>query len=218
MENQAQPTTTEQAPATSTNTPTAGGNQSGIPQEELDRQFAERAKRAAEAERKKIMEALGVKDDAELKAIVEAKRKDDEARKSEIEKLADQAKKAEEKAGRLETESAQKLAAMSARLLDNEIKMTASKPVLDKDGKVLRPAFRAEALDDIPVLLNRSKIEDKDGKFEGVEAALAELAKTKPYLLAESTQNGIAPKGTPQPQARRAQPQAQQPARPSWTL
>jgi hypothetical protein len=179
------------------NKPNAGGS-GGHTQEDLDREFANRAKRAAEAERKKMLESLGVKDEDELKTLVDTQRKADEARKTELEKLADRAAKAEEKATKLESENTQKLAEMAKRLLDSEIKMEAARAVLDKEGKVLRPAFRAEALDDILLLVDRSKITDKDGKYEGVAKALEDLAKAKAYLLSDG-QPGQQVKGTSRP-------------------
>ena len=177
--------------------PDAGGNGGKqYTQEELDRMFAERATRAQEAEKKRILETLGVKDEDELKVIIEARKKADEEAKTELEKLADQARTASEKAEKLEAESAVKLAEMQKRLMDSEIKIAASRAIADKDGKVTRAAFRAEALDDILLLADRSLITETDGKYEGVEKALETLAKTKPYLLAEATPQTTS-KGTP---------------------
>ncbi len=48
-------------------------------QETLDNQFAERAERAAKAEREKILKELGVTDQEEAKKLLETARKADEA-------------------------------------------------------------------------------------------------------------------------------------------
>lgn len=184
-----------------------GSGNPGPSQEELNRQFAERAKRAEEAERKRLLESLGVQSEDDLKAIVQAKKQAEEAAKSELQKLADKTTAAEAKAAKLEAEAAEKIAAMQKRLLDSEIKQLAGRAV-EKDGKTLRAAFRVEALDDILLLIDRAEIKDEDGKYTGIDKALEALAKTKPYLLAETQSAQNQPKGTPPPAARK--PMAQQ--------
>jgi hypothetical protein len=167
----------------------AGGNSGKPNQEELDRQFAERAKRAQEAERKRILESMGAKDEDELKAIIEAKKKADEAAKTELQKQADKVKETEDKLTKLEAENSAKLAEMQKRLLDSEIKLLAGKPVTDKDGKVVRAAFRPEAIEAVLLLIDRKQIADKEGKYEGIDKALEALAKSNAYML-EVSSNG----------------------------
>lgn len=188
-----EPSTEPAAPAQPT-TPPAGGSNSGIPQDELDRKFAERAQRAQEAERKRLLEALGVANEDELKTIVQAKKEADDKAKTELQKLADQATKAEERAKRIEADATRKIEEMQKRLLDGEIKRLAGQPVTDKDGKVLRPAFRQEALDDLLILLDRTAITDSEGTYTGIDKALAEFAKSRPHFLAGKQPD---PKGTP---------------------
>jgi hypothetical protein len=197
------------ASAPAPTTPPAGGNphqtqgaNSGFSQDELDRRFSERAQRAQEAERKRLLENLGVKDEDELKSIVQAKRDSEERAKSELQKLADQALKAEERAKRIEAEAERKIAEMNKRLLDGEIKRLASQPVKDKDGKILRPAFRQDALDDLLILLDRAGISDDEGKYSGIDKALAEFAKTRPHFLDGKQAE---PKGTPLPEKKSPQ-------------
>jgi colicin import membrane protein len=154
-------------------------------QEELNKQFADRAARATEAERKRILEELGVKDPEEAKALLKIAREADEKTKSETEKLAAKAKAAEEAKERAETEAKAKLDEANKKLLDSEIKISARTAVTDKAGKVTRAAFRKEAMGDVLLLIDRKEIEEKDGEFKGVEKALEALAKAKPYLLEE---------------------------------
>jgi len=183
-----------QAPAP---TPNAGGNSGTFTQEQLNQIVSDRAKRAEEAAVKKLLEGLGVQSADEIKAILDAKKLADEASKTELQKQADRATAAEAESAKLKQEHSAQIAVFGKRLLDAEIKQAASRPV-EKDGKVSRPAFRVEALDDILVLLDRTGIDEKDGKYEGIEKALETLAKQKPYLLADGkAANQL--KGTPNP-------------------
>lgn len=165
-------------------------------QDKLNKEFADRASRAAEAERKKILDELGVKDVDEAKTRVEAARKADDAQKSELEKADAARQKAEAEAVQAKADAEKIRSDAFKRVLDGEIKFAAGTPVKDKEGKVVRTAFRKEALDDVLLLVNRDVIEDKDGKFEGIEKALGELAKAKPWLLSEEDRTKF-PKGNP---------------------
>jgi hypothetical protein len=162
-------------------------------QEELNKQFAERAARAAEAERKSLLETLGVKDPEEAAALIKAAKEADDKNKSETEKLQARATAAEAAQEKAEAEAKLKLEAANKKLLDSEIKIGASAPVMDKD-KVVRPAFRKDALDDVLLLIDRTKIEEKDGAYTNVDKALNDLAKAKHWLLEDKQQN---PRGTP---------------------
>jgi flagellar biosynthesis GTPase FlhF len=174
---------------------------------ELERVRAALKKANAEAAERRL----------KLEAFEKAEEERKQAEMSELEKTAESAKKAEAKAAQLEAEYGEKVATLTKRLLDSEIKQAAGRPVTDKDGKVTRPAFRPEALDDILLLVDRTVIEDKDGKWEGIEKALAELAKAKAYLLADG-QPAAPQKGTPKPQDNKPRPQGTAPAGPTWTL
>ena len=154
-------------------------------QETLDKQFAERAERAAKAEREKILKELGVTDQEEAKKLLETARKADEEKKTALEKEQAAREKAETEAKAAKAAADEVLAQATTKLMNAEIKMAANTAVVDKDGKVIRAAFRADAMDDVLLLLNREGIQEKDGTFTGVSEALAALAKTKPYLLAE---------------------------------
>ena len=153
-------------------------------QEKLDKQFADRAARAAETERKKLLDELGVKDPAEAKALLKSAREADDAKKSDLEKAESARKLAEEKAIQAQADAQAKLDAANKRVMDSEIKINASTPVMDKDGKkVVRPAFRKEALDDVLVLINREGITEENGSYKNLDKALNDLAKAKPWLL-----------------------------------
>lgn len=165
-------------------------------QKKLDEEFAKRAKRGEEAAKTKLYESLGVKDDAEFEAYVKTKKEAEDKVKSEADKLAEQARREKERGDKLEADAKAEREALQKRVLDTEIKISAIASVKDKDGKVVRPAFRPEAIDDVLLVIKRETITEKDGKYDGIEKALADLAKAKPYLLAEENQAG--PKrGTP---------------------
>jgi hypothetical protein len=184
-------------------TPNGSGN-TGPSQEELNRQFTDRAKRAAEAERKRLFESLGVQDEASLKAIIDAKKQADDAAKTELQKLADKATAAEAEKTRLQAEADQRLNELQTRILNSEIKLAASAPVNDKEGKVTRSPFRPESMDAVIALIERTEIVDKEGKYEGIDKALDKLAKAHPYMLAEAQQAD--PKGTPGGKSRKINP------------
>lgn len=154
-------------------------------QKMLDKQFAERAERGKQAGRAEVLKELGIDDPEEAKKLLEAARKAQDAQKSELERAESARQKAEKDAedARLAADTALKTA--TTRILNSEIKIAASAPVTDKDGKVTRPSFRKEALDDVLLLINRDGIQEKDGTFDGIEKSLADLAKAKPYLLVE---------------------------------
>ncbi len=162
-------------------------------QEKLNAQFAERAERAATAERKKLLEELGIKDPEEGKALLKAAKEKADAEKSDLEKEQSARKDAEAKAEKAQAEAQEKLEAATKKLMDSEIKVSAASTVTDKDGKVLRPAFKKAALADVLLLIDRKDITEEDGSFKNVDKALADLAKAKPWLLEET--NTVKPKG-----------------------
>lgn len=162
-------------------------------QDDLNKQFADRAARAASAKEKELLEALGVKDPEEAKALLAVAREAADKNKTETEKLQAQIKTADEARVKAETEAKEKTEAANKRLLDSEIKINAATALIEKD-KIVRPAFKREALDDVLLLIDRKLIEEKDGAFKGVDKALEALAKAKPWLLEEKQQ---APRGTP---------------------
>ncbi len=164
-------------------------------QEEVNRLVGDARKDGRSSGEKALLESLGLKSADDLKGIVQAARDAEEKNKTELQKAQDAATNA---ASALEEEKRQRVEehdAFTRRLLDGEIRIAASAAVMDKDGKkVVRPAFRKEALDDVTLLIDRTSITEKNGKFEGLDKALETLAKSKPYLLAGEAQT---PKGTP---------------------
>lgn len=167
-------------------------------QEQVDALVGAARKEGREGGISKLLKDLGVEDAEKLKRLIETAKTAEDANKTELQKLNDKLTQAEQKAADLEENARQQLSAIQERLLISEIKIAASRPVMDKDGKVIRAAFHADILDDLGLLIDRSLIVEKDGKYEGVDKALEELAKKKPILLAQADGgNGKGPKGTP---------------------
>lgn len=140
-----------------------------------------------------MLEVLGVKDADEAAALLKIAREADEKTKTEAEKMTAKLQASEDARIKAETEAKEKTEAANKRLLDSEIKINAATALIEKD-KIVRPAFKREALDDVLLLIDRKLIEEKDGAFKGVDKALEALAKAKPWLLEEKQQ---APRGTP---------------------
>lgn len=183
--------------------PPEGQGKTGLTQDELNKKFAERAARAAEAEKKKFYESLGIKDDAEFDAYLKTKKEAEDKGKSELQKAQDELKAAQAEAEKLKAENKKVLEEARKMVLDTEIKLAAQTAVVDKDNKVTRPAFLLAAMDEVLLLVDRSEIKDENGKFIGIEAALEKLAKVKTHLLSATNQTTgkIAGKGTPLPQS-----------------
>jgi hypothetical protein len=195
-------------------TPPNGTGTAGLSQEQVNRIAADRAKRAEETTRKELWDALGIKSQDEWDAYLKAKKEQDDAQKSELQKAADKAEKEKARADKLEVDKKTEAEVLQKRIVDGEIKLKASQPVLDKDGKVTRSAFRPEALVDVALLIDRTNIKDEAGTLNGIDEALDALAKAKPYLLAEQTAPQSKGPGTPPGGGHQKPPKAQTPEEP----
>lgn len=183
-----------------TTPPDAGGNGGKtFTQDQVDALVGNARKEGRDGGVSKLLKDLGVENADSLKALVDNAKKADDANKTELQKLNDQLALAQKKATDAEAQAAKDLAALKERVLVSEIKIAASNPVLDKDNNMVRAAFRAEALGDLAVLIDRSLINEKDGNYEGIDKALEALAKSRPFLLAESSAEPRKAKGTPNP-------------------
>jgi hypothetical protein len=170
----------------------------GLTQEAVNKLVGDARKQGGQTAVDKLLKTFGIKDETELKTLVETAKKAESEKLSETEKLNKTITELQQKASEQEKALAEKEAKISKRLMDSDIKMSASKAVMDKDGKtVKRAAFRADALDDLLLLIDRSKIEEKEGVFSGVDEALDALAKAKPWLLDVEEQKQGQGKGSP---------------------
>lgn len=179
-------------------------------QKELDKQFAERAKRGADSKEKEIFEALGVKSVDDAAALLKIAREMEDKTKTETERLQAQVKTEQEARKTAEDEAKTRIEAANKKLMDSEIKINASTALI-VSGKIQRPAFKREALDDVLLLIDRSQITETEGVFKGVDKALEALAKAKPWLLEEPQRTQ---RGTPLEEVRRRQGGSDEPRTP----
>jgi len=164
-------TTTQEASTENTGNeqqPTTGGapvQTVTLTQDALNRMFAERVQ---QAERSTI-KSLGFDSVDDLKTLLKQARDADEANKTEAEKIAAKLAKLEERAAQAETERDAALARAQETLIRAELKNAAAA------AGFLDPA-------DVMRFIDRSAITiNEQGEVEGVETAIKELVKAKPY-------------------------------------
>lgn len=139
------------------------GNNASVTLESLQAELASATKRIAELNKE------SEKHRKEADAIKAAKQAEDDAKKSETEKLAD-------KITALQREKEDAIQKANARIIKAEI-LAKSARFIDADA--------------VLALVDKSKIEVKeDGAVEGVDALLDELAKAKPHLLKPAQKPG----------------------------
>jgi hypothetical protein len=161
-------------------------------QDELDRQFAERAKRGGQVALNELYKELGVKDGDELKTLYVEGKKLKESQLSDLDKAkADKeaADKAllDEKTAREET-----VKKFTERLLKSEVR-TAAKAA----------GFLDASLDDVWLLVStkeyRDKISEENDAFVGVDNVIEDLKKARPHWL--GTDKPEKPKGPGSPRS-----------------
>lgn len=161
-----------------TTTPPAGG-QGGrtFTQAELDTIVGERATRAKGAAISELLGELGFEKADDLKALVKAAKDRQASEQTEAQKLAAQLAEAQKR----ET-------ALGAQLRGQALQIA-----------VQSAAQKLGIVDsEVALALVSGKIEfDQAGAPQGVEAALAELIKNKPYLKGQPTQSSGSPMNPP---------------------
>ncbi|MDD2921465.1 MAG: hypothetical protein PHQ36_04195 [Anaerolineales bacterium] len=164
-------------------------------QEELDALFTQRATQAKTSALSELFKEIGVENADTLKAIITKAKEADDAQKTELQKAQDKANAADKALADQKTAHETALAELEKRIQDSEIKITAGSEVTDKDGKVIRPRARADALDVILLSVERKDIAKKDNAYTGIEEALDALFKAKPFLFED--EQAIPIKGSP---------------------
>jgi hypothetical protein len=154
-------------------------------QEALDTLFAERANRAKEAAIADLLKKAGVEKVDDLVNGFTAHKKAQEAQLSETEKLTKAKADAEAEAQRVKTEADTKIAQANERLLKAAVM-----------AEAMEKGFKKEAVADVMLLIDRSKIVEKDGEFTGVKEAVEAVAKIRPFWLGDTRQNQ---RGSPVP-------------------
>ncbi len=183
------------------------------PQDAKDKVFGARASQARNSALTDLFKELGVDNADALKSVIKAAKDADDAQKSELQKSIDKANAAEKALADQKTTHDTAIAELEKRILNTEIKIAAGTEVKDKDGKVLRPRARADALDALLLIIDRTGVSQKDGAYTGIEEALDALAKSKtfmfetePELTAQGTPDGKGPRKPKLPNKQNANP------------
>lgn len=190
--------------------PDAGGGSNGggktvtMTQEQMDVLFSERAKRGEEAALGKILQKTGFSSIDELSAAVMEYRKIKDAGDPEKAKLMTDLDAETKKREKAEADLQAFRSETTERLMKAEVK-----------AKAKEKGFRPEAVDDVWLIVDRAKITvDDAGEFQGVDEAIDDVAKSKPFWLS-STQDK--PRGTPK-DGKKAPPTGEDDASPKPTI
>lgn len=157
-----------------------------LTQEALDAMFADRAKRGGESAVKSLLEKLGLDKEEDLTVLIGKAKQVEDSQKTELQKVQDELTKAQEKAQKADQEKKDALAQANERLMKVSVLAEAT-----------AQSFRPEAISDVWLFIDKAKITEKDGEFTGVKEAVQEVAKAKPWMLADKSKTP----GTPPPQS-----------------
>lgn len=169
-----------------------GGNAGGtgdkalrsFTQAELDAMFTDRARRASESAVNDLLGKAGFKTADELLTVLTDAKKLKDSQKTELEKVQSDLQAAQDKLVTAEAEKKTALEQATERLMKAQVLSEAAVQ-----------GFRPEAINDVWLIVDRAKIKEKDGEFEGVKEAVAEVVKLKPFWMVDKTK----PQGTPKP-------------------
>ncbi len=146
--------------------------------------FGERAKQARSAAVTDLLKDLGVESPDKLKDALKRLSTIEEQGKTEAQKLTDQVAALQKQIETEKATAAEQVKAATLRLMQAEVVAEAAKQ-----------GVRADAVSDVWLFVDRDKITEKEGKFEGVKEAVEAVVKAKAYLLDQKKQgNG---QGTP---------------------
>jgi hypothetical protein len=190
------------ASTTSTGTPPANGGQQTadekkFTQADLDKLINERLERAKKSGAGELLESLGVKSADELKKTLEAQRKAEEDKLSEVDKAKKAAEKLQQEREALQAELQKERDGRKQEKLDAAIKSTA-KGAHDGDEVVL--LLRRNFSDRVAKALK------DDGTIDQkvLDDLVTDLKKSKPYLFGGSGAGSPSNHGgkTPEPDAK----------------
>jgi hypothetical protein len=153
-------------------------------QDQLNALFAERASRASTSAVAELLKQAGVEKPEDLIALAKEGRTLKQGQMSELEKANAAIADLTARAQKAESERVATLAQVTERLMKASVMAAAAATVRD------------DAVNDVWLLIDRSKITEKDGEFVGIKEAVEALTKAKPYLLKDGTSK---PSGTPKP-------------------
>lgn len=155
-------------------------------QDELDVQFAARAKQGGRAALDELFKGLGVRDAEELKTFFNEGKKLKEGQQTDLEKAANEKKVAEDALNAEKELHTQTRTSFTERLLKSEVR-----------SEAVKAGFRAESLDDVWMLVkseHREKITEKDDAFVGVDKVVEDIKKLRPFWIGETQETNKKPK------------------------
>lgn len=147
-------------------------------QADLNKQFAARAKQAKEAERKSILEALGIENLDAAKTLVKAAKDAEDANKTEVERANKRAETAEANLTNLQSEN-------------NRLKLR-----LEFDHRVEELELRFANATAAGDAFNALDVDIVGDDHSGMEKAIKQLLETRDYLFAK---DGQQQRATPPP-------------------
>lgn len=171
------------------------GKEKTLTQAEANKLIGKARAKGGQSAVSKLLVTLGVTTEAELKTLIATAKDAGKAGKTELEKLQADLEAEKTKAETVKADAEKKSAATTERLLRAAIKDAAIKATMDdKSKKVLRAAFKNDpgVLDDIYTRIDRKLItlpedDDPESDFQGIEKALAKLAKERPHWLDDAS-------------------------------
>ncbi len=179
---------------TGTNTPAP----KTFTQEQLDSIIAGRLTEKERTTQEKVLKDLGIDSVENGKKALEAWKKAEEEKKTAEERTQTQIKTLTDEKTKFQQERDEALVKLKERELKSAIKDAAA-----------AAGFRPEAQDDVFLVIDRSKIVEKDGTYTGIKEAVEAVSKAKPHWMAEGDKTK--PKGTPPG----APPKPKDPAKPT---
>ena len=142
-----------------------------LKQSELNKSYADRAKRAAEKATADLLTAVGVKSADELKALAKKAKDAEAAQLTETKRAAQALTAAQARITELETLNAQTIKATQTLRIRSAVELAAA-------------TLKFHQPEDAYLLADTTAITVSDeGKVTGVDSALKALAKARPYLI-----------------------------------
>jgi hypothetical protein len=163
-------------------------------QSELDHLFAERARQAQGKGVTDLLKDLGLEKTDDLKAIIAKAREQENAQKTEAQKLADEIAALKKSVETANSEKQTALATATERLMKAAVLGDAMKQFDDTELNSVWMALKADA-----TLFGKIKPKDDGESFEGIADVLKEIAKAHPRWLKMTSTGAI---GTPRPGAK----------------
>lgn len=183
------------APATPPAQPQAQGDGNDpvrqFKQSELDHLFAERARQAQGKAVGDLLKDLGFEKADDLKAIIAKAREQENASKTEAQKLADEIAALKKSVESANAEKQTALTQATERLMKAAVLTEAGKQFDDTELNSVWMALKGDA-----TLAGKIKAKDDGESFEGIADVLKEIAKAHPRWLKTQTAGAI---GTPRP-------------------